>query len=174
MKTTIKNLFAQKSTRNVFYGVVILFILTITFQVGTFVGYHKAGFSRDWSDKYERNFGMMRPDSVRGMMYGKYPSAHGASGKVLVVSLPTFSINGTDGIEKTVVIGTSTIIRQAYRDTSSTIIKSGDNVIILGTPNTDGQIDAKFIRVIGDATSTNNYQGYRGMMGGMMNNWFGR
>lgn len=171
MKTTIKNLFAQKSTRYFFIAIVTLFVLAVVFQVGTFAGYHKAGFSRDWSDRYERNFGMPRPDSMRGMMYGGYPSAHGASGKVLTVSLPTFSINGTDGIEKTIVIGTSTIIRQAYGDISSTTIKPGDNVVILGTPNTNGQIDAKLIRVMGDATSTN---GYRGMMGWMMGNWFNR
>lgn len=171
MKTIIKNLFAQKSSRNIVLVFVTLFVLSLTFEAGTFVGYHKARFSRDWSDKYERNFGMMRPDSFRGMMYGKYPSAHGAIGKVLTVTLPTFSINGTDGIEKTIVIGTSTIIRQVNGDTSSTTIKAGDNVIILGTPNSDGQIDAKLIRVIGDATST---YGYRNMMGGMMYGWFNR
>ena len=178
MKEKIKNLYANKPLRLGIYIIGTLFVLSLAFESGTFVGYHKAGFSRDWGDRYERNFGMMRPDSIKGMMGGRFPTAHGATGKVLTVSLPTFTIEDNDGTEKVIVTSSSTIIKSGRDNVLPTAISTDNLVVVLGEPNADGEIDAKLIRVMPTTTgtSTQNY-GRRGMMNGfngygMMSGWF--
>lgn len=164
MKTAIKNLFEQKGFKGVAYVIIAVLVIAVVFQAGMLAGYHKAGFSRDWGDKYESNFGMPRPDSMRGMMFGQYPTAHGAGGKILTISLPTFSIEDRDGIEKRIVVSSSTIIKEINGDKDLDTLKVGDNVIILGEPNTDGQIEAKFIRVFKNNENASTTPGY-GHMG---------
>ena len=163
MKEKIKHLYANKGMRYFIYAVGVLLVLSITFQAGIFVGYHKANFARGWGENYEKNFGMHKPGSFKGMMRGdRLPSAHGVSGKVLSVSLPNFVVEDLDGIEKSVTIKNDTIIKQAMEKISSENIKAGSYVVVLGDPSDNGQIDAKLVRVM--ASSTRMYDGKRGMM----------
>ncbi len=76
------------------------------------------------------------------------PGGHGAVGKIVKVSLPSIVIEGPDNIEKEVIINESTLIRSSGPDATSTDLKMDDFVTILGTPNEDGQIQAKLIRVL--------------------------
>ena len=164
MKEILKAIKNYKSLKVVISIILGLFILGITFQLGLFVGYHKASFARDWGEHYGRNFGMERPESFGGMMGGKLPMPHGASGKVLSVSLPTFIIEDRDGTEKTILITDKTIIKKGRDNASSTIIKAEDLLMIIGDPNTQGQIEAKLIRDMGIYGSSTPM----GMMGNMM------
>lgn len=164
LQENIKSLYAQKPIRLGLYILGTLFVLSATFQLGLFVGYHKASFARDWGDHYERNFGMRRPESIRGMMGNTLPGAYGASGKVLSVTLPTFVVEDINGTEKTIHISDTTLIRLAMQNASSSAITVDNIVIVLGEPNDAGQIEAKLIRVMpaGFTTGTST----RGMMYG--------
>lgn len=159
MKEKIKVLYANKSLRLGLYFVGALFVIGVIFQVGIFVGYHKANFAGNWGKNYERNFGIDRQDSFRGMMRGGLPTSHGSFGKVLSVGLPNFVIADRDGVEKNILITDKTIIRSGLENSSSTSIKADNSVIVLGDPNNQGQIEAKLIRILpeGFATSTNMY-----------------
>lgn len=163
MKEKIKALYTHRKLRVASYSIGGLFILGLTFQLGVLVGYHKANFARNWGDHYNKNFGMERPDSMRGMMHGKFPNAHGATGKVISLSLPTFVILDRDGIEKSIIITDKTIIKNGMNNASSSELKSDSMVMVLGDPTQDGKVEAKLIRImpLGFSASTT----MRGMMG---------
>ncbi len=172
MKEKIKVLYAHKGLRLGMYIIGGLFILGATFQLGVFTGYHKASFARDWGDHYGKNFGMEKPESFKGMMRGDLPMSHGAAGKVLTVTLPTFVIEDKDGTEKTVTVSTTTIIKSGMQYASSTLLTPNTFVVIIGEPNKNGQIEAKLIRVMPenfDPTSMQNkMEGSMNPMKGMM------
>ena len=161
MKEKIKGLYAHKGMRISLYVIGGLFVLSAILQLGIFIGYHKATFARDWSDSYGRNFGMERPDSFRGMMRGGLPMPHGSVGKILTVTLPTFVIEDKDGTEKTIIVSDTTILREGPNTASSSTLHADDFVVILGEPNTEGQIEAKLIRIMPSNFSTTTQ-----MMGG--------
>lgn len=163
MKEKIKVLYTHKKLRVTSYVIGGLFILGLTFQLGVLVGYHKANFARNWGDHYNKNFGMERPDSMRGMMHGKYPTAHGAAGKVVSLSLPTFVILDRDGTEKNIIITNKTVIKNGMNNASSSELKSDSMVMVLGDPTEDGKVEAKLIRIMPFPFSTST------TMHGMMN-----
>ncbi len=152
----MKVLYAHKGLRLGLYIIGGLFVLGVTFQLGVFTGYHKASFARDWGDHYGKNFGMERPESFKGMMRGGLPMGHGAVGKVLTVTLPTFVIEDNDGTEKTIVVSNTTIVKSSTQNSTSTSITPNTSVVVIGQPNKSGQIEAKLIRIMpaGFGTST--------------------
>jgi hypothetical protein len=111
-----------------------------------FVGYRKAAFSYGWGEHYYRAFGGPR-DMMQQFPRDGFPNAHGASGKILQLSLPTFVIEGQDGIEKVVIIKEDTIVRRFRETIKPTNLKIGDTVVIIGTPDEKSQVEAKLIRV---------------------------
>ncbi len=135
---------------------VLVFALAI-FQAGIFVGFHKARFSYRFGDNYSRNFaGPLGSFSIRGMMgSGGFTDSHGVTGKILKVSLPTLVIEGADKIEKIVVITDQTEIREFRGDLKPADLKVDDSAVIIGTPNDQGQIEAKLIRILPAPATTN-------------------
>lgn len=130
-----------------------LFIAVAIFAAGMAVGFHKAAFDRTWRDSYEHNFG-----SFPGSPFSRrLPNPHGASGQIVSVSLPTFTIVGPSEDEKVVKLSSMTIIRRGATTATSTDLVAGENAIVLGHPDTDGSIDAVFIRLSPAATSTNTH-----------------
>ena len=123
-----------------------LILLIIAFEGGQAVGYSKALFSCRWSDNYEQNFaGPARP--FRGAHPDDFLNANGTSGTVISVGPSKITIENNNDTEQTVMIATSTVIREL--DTTVTVdsIHQGDRITVLGSPSDAGEIDAKFIRV---------------------------
>ena len=149
----LKTLVQSKGNKKILYGVGVLFAALAIFQAGVFVGYKKANFSYGLGDNYHRMFGEHGSggfwgEGGKGMMRsGDFSNAHGAAGKVLKINLPEIMIAGQDGVEKSVVVGQKTIIRQFRNEVSATSIKIGDTIIAIGAPNTKAQIEATFIRI---------------------------
>lgn len=113
--------FLKKNPKKIIIGLVIIVAALLIFRAGIFVGYHRA-------------------------MFG--PAGHGAGGRVISINLPSFVLADRDRIEKNILIASSTLIQRFHQSASSSDIKVGDFVIVLGTPNTDGEILAKFIRLL--------------------------
>lgn len=129
--------------------VLVIFVIILgSFAFGVFVGYRKAGFSYAWSENYDRNFG----GPQRGL-FGFEPglsftSGHGVSGSILSVASSSLSISGRDGVEKTVLVSSSTIVRENREDISASDLEKGETVVVLGAPNAQGQIQAELIRIL--------------------------
>lgn len=146
----IKEYIQSQSFRGILIGIFIAIIALVIFQSGVAVGERKASFAHRFGDNFERNFRDPRGGGFmqRGLPGGvNMPSGHGAVGEVVSIALPLVVVAGPDNLEKTVVVTDTTEIRE-FRDTiSANELTVGDFIIVLGTPNDEGQVDAKLIRL---------------------------
>jgi len=152
IKESIKKVFESKKVLVIASIFGILIIISLIFQAGVFVGFHKASFGRDWGENYGRNLGMMRGDrgplGGMGMIPENFPNAHGAVGKIIKIESSTIVVLDKDGTEKIVLIGENTSIRLGKEDITKENLKMDDFIVVIGSPNTKGQIEAKLIRLM--------------------------
>lgn len=147
--------FLQTKNFKVLLGIVAgLIVLLFVFQAGMFIGFRKASFSYRFGDNYYRNFGGERGmaggegNSMMGIPRGGFSESHGGIGKVISVILPTFVVQGVDGIEKIIRINDGTVIMKLRDRIDSKNIVVDDFVTVIGTPNTASEIEAKLIRIM--------------------------
>ncbi len=148
----LKNISKSKNfkTAIIFFGALI--ILLVTFKIGEFVGFRKANFSYQWGENYHRNFGGPRggffPGAGRDLSDKDYMNANGTYGSILKIDGSTILVSGADNAEKSIVVSNKTIIRNGRENIKITDLKVDDKITIVGSPNDQGQIEAKLIRVI--------------------------
>jgi len=144
----IINFFESKILVGILYGIGIVIVLALVFLAGISTGFHKASFGRNWGENYERNFGPrngMRPD-FSGMK--DFPNAHGAIGKIIKIELPTIIVQDKDQTEKIIFTKEDTKIQKKRDTVKLTDLAMNDFIVVIGSPNSQGQIEAKFIRVM--------------------------
>jgi hypothetical protein len=143
----IKKFFESKIANKILIGVGFVIVALLIFSAGVAVGFRRASFGRAWGENYERNFGMM---SDRPMFSDdNFPNAHGAVGKIIKVELPTVIVQDEkDNKEKVILIKNDTKIQKMENSITVNDLKVDDFVVIIGTPDDQGQIEAKFIRVM--------------------------
>jgi hypothetical protein len=122
-----------------------LIMIIATFEAGRSFGLHEARRVGEWGENYARNFG--RPTGPGFGARAPLPGGHGAEGTITDVTLPTFRIVDENHPEETVRVSDGTLIRGSKGNVASTTLATGQNVIILGTPDSQGVINAKFIRI---------------------------
>jgi hypothetical protein len=152
MNTKIKNSFEEimkdisesKTLKAVVYGFGILIAIFVVFQAGVIVGFNKASFERDWDTNYSRNFGSRGTD----IMPENLPNDHGAFGKIVKVELPTMIVADKDNTEKVVLITDQTVIRKMRSEATVQDLTTDDTVVVIGSPDAKGQIEAKLIRIL--------------------------
>ncbi len=156
-KNKIIKVFQSKNFRVAIYIIGFLLVIVLVFQAGQISGFRKASFGRDWGDNYIKNFGS--PHKGFKMMdekfgdFGNLPNSSGAMGKIIKVELPTIVIfDGRDQTEKIITIDDKTEIRKKRDVVSENELKIDEFVIIIGSPNSVGQIEAKLIRFIPSPT----------------------
>ena len=146
IKEKIGKMFESKIFVGILYGIGIVIILLLVLSAGISIGFHKASFGRAWGGNYERNFGMMqnRP------MFGKdnFPNAHGAIGKIIKIELPTVIVQDKDSTEKVILTENDTQIQRMRGNITINDLKINDFIVVIGSPNEQGQIEAKLIRVM--------------------------
>jgi hypothetical protein len=156
-KDTVKDI-KRFAGGNFFTKVIILVGLLVCFMLvfgmGVAVGFHKSSFGRAWGEHYKENFGIMGRSGkmmgvvTQGGMMGDFPNAHGAAGQIISMNLPTIIVKDKDGTEKVVLIKDETSIERGRDILKDSDLKIDDFVVIIGTPNSQGQIEAKLIRAI--------------------------
>lgn len=146
----LKDIHNSKTVRGIIIGLGVAILVLGVFKLGQVSGYHKARFSQKFGDNFNRNFidprggGFLKDFSDRIAP----PGGHGAVGKIVSISLPLMVVAGPDNIEKTILVSESTEIRKYRDDITTTELKIGDFIVVLGAPNDDGQIEAKLIRTV--------------------------
>ncbi len=142
----IKKALSSKVSTGILIGVGSLIVAVLVFSAGISVGFHKASFGRTWGENYERNFGMR---SGR-FMFGRdnFPVSHGAVGKIVKIELPSIIVEGSDNTEKVVIMDNNTKIQKQMATINENGLSVDDYVVVIGSPNSQGQIEAKFIRVM--------------------------
>lgn len=140
--------------RNIIIGIGVLILVLGILRIGISLGERRARFAGEFGDNYQRNFiGPMGRGGIRGFLNEGLPGGHGAVGEIVSINLPKIVVNGSDNLEKIVAIGTSTVMRQFQQNIQSTDLKVGDFIVVLGSPDNQGIIDAKLIRIM-PASST--------------------
>ncbi len=161
---SVANNFCQsKKFRIVLAAVGCLIVLIIVFKTGEFVGYRKARFFERWGENYHRNFGGPRDgffpsfrydfdDSTPfGASFSAPSSIHGVFGTIIKIdntaSSTFLTVKGEDNMEKIVSLSDNTTIVSRRDIIKASELKIDDRVAVIGAPNEQGQIEAKFIRV---------------------------
>jgi len=152
----------SKSFQGVLIGIIISILALGIFQSGVMVGEQKARFSHHFGNNFERNFvdpGRRGPTSFGREIGGmKSPVGHGSVGEVVSVALPTFVVAGPDNIEKTVRVSDTTLFREFRDARSSEDLTTGSFVVVLGSPNVDGEVEATLVRFLPPPPHFNNEQ----------------
>lgn len=151
----LKKFSESKNLRNLLIIICSLIGALVIFQAGILVGFHKAKFSRGLGNNYYKVFDARQMNRVMEQNQPKLlimgmdvPGGHGAVGKVIQINLPTFIVAGPDNLEKVVRIKSNTAIKFSRSNGTSTDIKIDDNVVVVGTPNENAEVEAKLIRII--------------------------
>lgn len=144
----INNFFRSKGFMATLWILGCLIILLLVFKAGMFVGFRKAGFSYRWGENYHRNFGGPRGGVFRGMFRDDFPKAFGAFGQIMKIDGATLVVKDRDNVEKIVVVKDTTSIQRFRKNIANSDLHVDDFIAVIGEPNDDGQIEAKFIRVM--------------------------
>jgi hypothetical protein len=146
MKEDIKKVFESKTSFRILCVIGVVIVVLLIFSAGVTVGFHKASFGRAWGENYERNFGLRPERPVLGM--DNFPNANGAIGKIIKITLPTIIVQDKDGTEKVVLLQSDTQIQELKNSMTANDLKVDDFIVVIGTPNQQGQIGAKLIRIL--------------------------
>lgn len=126
-------------------------VVMLIFGAGMIVGGMKARFSYHWAESYHKNFAGPRGgflDDWQKMppLPGDFIEGHGAFGEIIELKDNGFVMKGRGDIEKIVIIAGDTVIKRGM-ETIEDGLKIGDSLVIIGSPNEEGQIEAKLIRI---------------------------
>ena len=130
----INNFLKQKSFKIIALAVGAVILLLLVFGTGVKVGTLKAHYSYKLAENYHRNF-------------GDFINAHGTSGLIIKIDGSTLIVKSGDNVEKTILISDQTTITSRRKTIKAGDLKVDDRVVIIGSPNEQGQIEAKFIRL---------------------------
>lgn len=125
--------------------------IVLIFGAGIVVGGAKAKFSYRWAESYHKNFAGPRSGffgNWRSFPRGDLIEGHGAFGEIIELKDDSFVIKGRNDIEKLIVVTERTIIKKGQENAKGEL-QIGDRVVVIGSPNDEGQIEAKLIRVFG-------------------------
>lgn len=142
----------------VIIGLVGFVIVVLIFGAGMIVGGMKAKFSYRWAESYHKNFAGPRAGFLgdwRRMppLPGDFIEGHGTFGQIIKIEGNTLIIKGRGDVEKVVLVTEKTIIQSGRKESRITDLKVDDQIVIIGSPNEQGQIEAKLIRVFPSKTS---------------------
>jgi len=141
----------KKATRTltiVLAAVLLSALLILVFSMGMLVGQKRAEFSFRWAENYHKNFA----GPSRGF-FGNFPAmgfmnSHGIFGSIISIQGNTIMVKGEDVAEQTIVVSDTTTMVSTTGTIKISDLKVGDSIVIIGSPNAQGQIDAKFVRLL--------------------------
>lgn len=143
--------FQSKKFKIVLFVLGGLILLSLAFTAGQFVAFRKARFSYRWGENYHQNFAGPRGgffnDLRRNVSGRDFINPHGSFGVIISIADNVLTIKGNDNIEKTIIVSDKTIIEIGRTTAKISDLKINDNITVIGEPNEQGQIIAKFIRV---------------------------
>lgn len=156
IKTIMKSVSDSKKVKSMIIVIACFAVAALIFQAGEIVGFKKASFGKHWGENYEKNFGMVKYNRMMGGMPDRLPNAHGAIGRVVKIELPNIIVTDKGGVEKVVVLDDDVLIKKGQDSVLTKDIAVNDFVVVIGSPNEKGQINARLIRIMPVPLSINN------------------
>lgn len=136
----------SKILRNMLYSIALFVILLITFKAGEWIGSRKAFFSCRRGER-DRGFSNIHSELPVNIDSQNMFMGHGAFGLVVKVATSTIVVQDGHGIQNSIVITKNTVIKRMNTVLQLTDLKANDHVVIIGSPDSEGRIEAKLIRV---------------------------
>jgi hypothetical protein len=150
----MSNFLASRKVRLVLWILGSLIILFVVFGLGIAVGYDRAGFAAGFEKNYSHMFYGASPGGMVGLVAPPMPGAiHGVVGTVIDLGTSTISVEDQENNEQSVEVPAGTVIRQGNSNIVIGAIEIGDQLTVIGDPNEQGQVVARFIRIF-PASST--------------------
>jgi len=138
--------------KKVLIGLAIFVAVVLIFGAGVVVGTMKAHFSYRWAENYHKNFAGPRAGFFGDWRRmppppGDFMKSRGSFGEIIKINSSDFVLKGENDLEKVILVTEKTIIEQGRNLLKFSDLKVGNRVVVIGTPNEQGQIEAKLIRV---------------------------
>jgi hypothetical protein len=100
-------------------------------------------------------------DFPRNIEGRDFRNAHGIAGTIISIADNNLIIKDRDNKENTVAVTDKTIIKDHMVDVKISDLKANDQIVVMGTPNDQGIVNADLIRVFccggsGEITNSNN------------------
>ena len=135
----------------IIYGLIGLIVAVLIFGAGVKVGGLKARYAYRWADNYHKNFagpgrGFMM-DDWRNFTKEDFMEGHGVFGEIIELNGQNLIIKGAKDTENIIIINQDTVLKKRRDTVAKDALKIGDKVVISGSPNEQGQIEAKLIRI---------------------------
>jgi hypothetical protein len=149
----LKEFFNSKVFKQAMLAAAVLAVLFFIFSAGVFVGLEKAKFSYGWGENYFRNFAGERgpengPFGGRDPFWDKnYLNPHGIFGEIIKIDQDSLVISDFHNVEIPVYVQVDTAIRNNQNNLKISDLKIGDKIIIIGSPDDQGGVKAKLIRI---------------------------
>ncbi len=143
-----RDIFQSRSWSSIIFVLGVLLVVLLVFQAGIFIGYRSASFSYGRLSGYQDGMGNPRSILAPFVHDADDPNPHGTVGQIVSIQLPFLMIKGAQNAEEIVAVSGTTTVR-SMRDTASTsMLRIGDQVIVIGAPDEGGQMHAAFIRIL--------------------------
>ena len=147
-KDSLSQFVRSRLFAGIMLGVAVMLVLVCVFEAGVALGYHEAVFSSHWGANYERNFGGTGMQVMMGVPDGHGPEAFGAIGQIISIASSTMVVQNNDQQEEKVIFNGNTVIRNQEITIPASSLSAGTYVVVVGTPDNQGTIDASLIRII--------------------------
>jgi hypothetical protein len=134
----------------VLVGLAVFIVLALVFKIGMFVGEKKAQFSFRWAENYHKMFAGPKAGflgNLRMPPFSEFIEGHGTVGEIIKIEGNNLIVKGRGDVEKLILVNEKTIIKSGFKNIKVSDLKIGDIIVIIGSPNDKGQIEAKLIRV---------------------------
>jgi hypothetical protein len=134
-------------------GLLAIVVIVLVFGLGVFVGEKKAKFSYLWAENYHRMFAGPKAGFLGNLKMPPFPpfdefiEGHGTFGEIIKIEGKNLVVKGRGNVEKVIIVTEKTVIKSGREDIKFSDLKIGDMIVIIGSPNDKGQIEAKLIRV---------------------------
>ena len=137
----------------VIVGFICFSLISLVFGAGIFVGELKARSSYLWAESYHKNFAGPKEgffgDNWRRLSFPgeDFVENHGVFGEIIQINEGSIVIRGGNNSERLVVVNSDTIIQLGRETLNKQNLQVGEKAVIIGSPNEQGQIEAKLIRI---------------------------
>lgn len=155
----IKNYFeshfeSKNVLRKTLWFIGILIIALLFFKAGEFVGVKKASFSYQFGERYFKTFAGPKNNFPNDLGDRYFLMGHGTFGTIVNISTSTIIVQDRGGIEKIITVTPKTTVMKFKNTISISDLSVDDNIIVIGSPDNSGEINAKLIRIVPFSTST--------------------
>jgi hypothetical protein len=155
----IKELFKLSRFKKITIITAGVIIMIMVFTAGIFVGIEKARYSFHWRDNYGCGHRMpdrFGPPNPGQRDWGELPlppgpvnfNANGVAGNISAISSSSLTIIDRNNNSQIININNQTVISSHRQNIKPSELKIGDDVVAIGSPDDQGRIIAKFIRIV--------------------------